>query len=366
MQDTYVVYLDLKKAFDTVSHKILINKLEHLGLDQNSTLWFKSYLQDRTQRTIINNETSKERVITYGVPQGSILGPTLFTIYINDLAEKVTGNINFYADDTILYSPDIAVLKKDLDLTHKWCNGNLLTVNCKKSQWMKISLTNKRKDDTILTLGNTLLENVKEYKYLGVTIDSQLNFQTYRSAVINRVNLKINHFRKIRTYMTLDSALLLYKGTILPILEYADFVYDFNIKYINKQLQIIQNTALYIVYNQHALTYDLKDSTETLHRKTGLYRLTHRRRIHMISFIFNYIDKHEFLDVRDINTRRRDGILFNVEGMDNLNYKARQDPMYRAMMAWNSLPVFIRNAETKTQLHTLLKSSIRNPYKTIE
>ena len=86
----------------------------------------------------------------------------------------------------------------------------------------------------------------------------------------------------------------------------------------------------------------------------------------MISFIFNYIDKHEFLDVRDINTRRRDGILFNVEGMDNLNYKARQDPMYRAMMAWNSLPVFIRNAETKTQLHTLLKSSIRNPYKTIE
>ena len=90
------------------------------------------------------------------------------------------------------------------------------------------------------------------------------------------------------------------------------------------------------------------------------------RRLHMISFIFNYTDKYELLDVRDINTRRRDGILFSVESMNDYNYKARQDPMYRAMMAWNSLPVLIRNAETKSQLSTLMKSSIKNPYKKTE
>ena len=117
MQETYVVFLDLKKAFDTVSHKILLNKLKHLGLDQNSINWFQSYLQNRTQRTVINNEISSEQNITYGVPQGSVLGPTLFTIYINDLAEKVAGNINFYADDTILYSPDVMILKQDLEVT---------------------------------------------------------------------------------------------------------------------------------------------------------------------------------------------------------------------------------------------------------
>ena len=163
--------------------------------------------------------------------------------------------------------------------------------------------------------------------------------------------------------MTLDSALLLYEGTILPILEYAYFVYDFNIKFNSKPLQTIQNTALYIVFNQHALSYDLKDSTEMLHRRAGLFRLSHRRRLYMISFIFNYTDKYELLDDRDINTRRRDGILFTVEGMNNYNYKARQDPMYRAMTAWNSLPVHIQNAETKSQLSTLMKNSIRNPYK---
>ena len=131
--------------------------------------------------------------------------------------------------------------------------------------------------------------------------------------------------------MTIDSALLLYKGTILPILEYADFVYDFNIKYINNKAS--NNTK------QHVLRYNLKDSTEMIHRRAGLYRLKHRRKIHMISFIYNYTGNRVLLDVRDINTRRRDGLLFTIEGIEN--YRARQDPMYRAMIAWNLPPVFI-------------------------
>ena len=279
---------------------------------------------------MVNNFVSGEREITYGVPQGSILGPTLFTIYINDLAGKISGNINFYADDTVLYNADLALLKNDLDKTYQWCNTNLLTINCKKSQWMRINLTNKKADEMTLFLGDTQLEYVKEYKYLGVIIDSQLTFQTFRDTLINRVNLKLSYFRKILAFMTLESALLLYKGTILPILEYADFVHNFNIKYINKRLQTVQNTGLYIVFNQHALTYDLKDSTETIHRNASLFRLAHRRMIHMVSFINNYTNKQELLDVRDINTRRRNGILFSVEFKEN--YRARQDPMYRAMI----------------------------------
>ena len=150
----------------------------------------------------------------------------------------------------------------------------------------------------------------------------------------------------------------------MPILEYADFVYDFNIKYINKWFQTLQNTGLYIVFNQHFLMHDLKESTETIHRRARLFRLAHRRRIHMISFIYNYTEKQELLDIRDINTRRRNGILFAIDGTHN--FRARQDPMYRAMTAWNALPVFIRNADTKSQLSILLKNSFVNPYSKTE
>ena len=94
-KDTYIIYLDLKKAFDTVFNEILVNKLNRIGLDENSIFWFESYLNNRTQSTILNNKCSSELTVSYGVPQGSILGPTLFTIYINDLADHVNSKIFF-------------------------------------------------------------------------------------------------------------------------------------------------------------------------------------------------------------------------------------------------------------------------------
>ena len=297
-----MIFLDLKKAFDTVSHKLLLNKLKIIGFDGNSILWFQSYLQNRTQKTVINNKSSGEKYIMYEVPQGSILGPTLFTIYIIDLEQQIKSNINFYADDTIIYGPDSQLRQLDLERTPIWCNVNLLTVNCKKSQWMNINLSAKKSNNVIFMLGNTVLVNVNEYKYLGVTIDTHLTFQTYRESLINRVNLKISYFRKISMYMTLKAAKLVYKGTILSILEYADFIHDFGIKYINKRLQTIQNTGLYIVFNQHFISYELRDSTETIHRRANVYRLAHRRQIHVLLFIYNYKDRQPFLDLRDINT----------------------------------------------------------------
>ena len=229
---------------------------------------------------------------------------------------------------------------------------------------MKTDIISKRVDGITFTLGGTQLEKVSEYKYLGMTVDSLLTFQSYREILTNRVNLKVSYFRKIRKYLTLESALLVYKCTILPILEYADFVHDFNIKYINNKLQTIQNTSLYIVYNQHNLPFDLKSSTEAIHRRAGIHRLVHRRWLHMLLFIYNYVTDHNLLDVSDINTRRREGILFKIPVYDH--YKCRQDPFVKAMNVWNELPVNTRNAVSKSKLRVLLKNSINNPYKKTE
>ena len=163
---------------------------------------------------------------------------------------------------------------------------------------------------------------------------------------------------------TEEAALLIYKCTILPILEYVDFVYNFDIKYVNKKLQTIQNSGLYIVYNQHFLPYNEKESTEILHRTARIFRLSHRHWMHMLLFIYNYIDDDRFIDVRDINTRRREGTLFTVQNVEH--YKVRQDPLGRAISAWNLLPVYMRIAETKDILKTLMVNSIQNPYEKIE
>ena len=178
------------------------------------------------------------------------------------------------------------------------------------------------------------------------------------------MNLKITYFRKIRKFLTLESALLIYKCMILPILEYADFVHDFDMKYISKKVQTIQNTGLYIVYDQYHLPYDRRQSTEALHRRAGIHRLAHRRWMHMLLYVYNHITDEDLLDVRDINTRRREGILFHlpIQG----HYKSRQDPLIKAMTVWNNLPVAFRDAVTKNELRLLLKNSIQNPYKELE
>ena len=196
--DSNIIYLDLKKAFDTVHHKMLLHKLKLIGLDEKSVKWFDSYLQDREQQTKMNGFVSSSKTVKYGVPQGSILGPTLFSIYINDLAELVNCSLIFYADDTVLLDKNPTILQENLNIVDNWCKKNLLTINCKKSHWMKSQflIKNDENVDIQYKLGDTVLTNVTEYRYLGLLVDSQLNFHAHREHVVNRVNYKLLFFRR--------------------------------------------------------------------------------------------------------------------------------------------------------------------------
>ena len=140
---TGAVFIDLAKAFDTVDHQLLLTKLENIGLDVNAVAWFKSYLSNRSQVTAINQSYSSPRPVPVGVPQGSILGPLLFLVYINDLSNCMKHcKIMQYADDTLIYysakSPqDIEIiLNEDLKSASTWFNDNLLTLNYTKSKFV--------------------------------------------------------------------------------------------------------------------------------------------------------------------------------------------------------------------------------------
>ena len=140
-----VLFLDLKKAFDTVDHSILLKKLQLYGLDPHAVQWFKSYLSNRFQSTYVNGTLSDYLPVSCGVPQGSVLGPLLFLIYINDLQEcELSSSALMYADDTSLtlsaYDPATLEekLNKDLDEVQKWLKSNKLTLNVKKTKYMII------------------------------------------------------------------------------------------------------------------------------------------------------------------------------------------------------------------------------------
>ena len=177
------------------------------------------------------------------------------------------------------------------------------------------------------------------------------------------VQHKLIFFKKIRQFITVEAAEVIYKGTILPIIEYADFVFDHDIKYVNRKFQSLQNQGLYTVFNQHYLPYNQRESTETLHRRANIIRLDHRRKLHMLSFMFNYRNDLDLLDVRNLPTRRHDGLLFKE--IDIEYPKVKQDPFYRAIRAWNNLPVDIRNINTKELFKNSVITNIPNPFKKI-
>ena len=182
------VYIDLRKAFDTVNHHLLINKVRNLGVEGSNLSWIENYLENRTQCTLANNICSKKTAITCGVPQGSVLGPLLFLIYVNDMKSVLQHSRHYlYADDTVIYfSGDnindvVNKLQTDLSKFGTWCESNKLTVNTKKSNFVVYGTMTKvsKVQNLDLRLNGDRLNRVPFYKYLGVFLDSNLTFNKH-------------------------------------------------------------------------------------------------------------------------------------------------------------------------------------------
>ena len=232
---TGVVFVDLRKAFDTVDHDVLLYKLESIGVGSSCIEWFKDYLRGRKIVTQINDSLSQEEDITHGVPQGSILGPLLFVIYINDMIEKVNNcKMHLYADDTVLYFSDANPLKvqrslqEDLSRMYGWMCDNRLSLNCDKTVCMLIGNRKMLNKHNVLELNvNTRkLEQVPHTKYLGITVDEELNWNLQVDNVCKRVSKMISFMRRLRGIIDKEHVKLVYNSLILPQLEYADIVWD--------------------------------------------------------------------------------------------------------------------------------------------
>ncbi len=242
---TGALFLDLSKAFDTIDHTVLLNKLNAIGLKRNTTDWFRSYLECRIQVTNINSEMSEATPIGVGVPQGSIFGPLLFLIYVNDLTScTLSSKIVFYADDTVInYSsrkPDDIndTLNADLAIVSNWFNQNLLPLNTSKCKFMLFGSPQKlSKVDVSFKIGinDDVFEKVESFKYLGVTLHQHMTWDEHVDNVIKKVNQRLRVICRVKHLIPLSARLMLYHSLVLPLFDYGDIA--------NFTKQVSQNYA---------------------------------------------------------------------------------------------------------------------------
>ena len=205
------LYLDLTKAFDTVQHDILLKKLEHYGIRGIVNKWFSSYLSNRKQYVYVNGVESDVKHVNIGVPQGSVLGPLLFIIYLNDIANSVTSLkclTMLFADDSnvFLWDNDPVKLMKEteksiVEITN-WFHVNKLTVSLEKTKYNIFHAKNRsiRGFDKINVM-NTEIDRVVSAKYLGVFIDETLSFTNHINELINTLRKYASSFKIIRNYV---------------------------------------------------------------------------------------------------------------------------------------------------------------------
>ena len=278
-KDIRFLFLDISAAFDKVWHKGLLAKLEKYGIKGRLYKWIENYLQNRTQRVVIEGKTSKPTMLNSGVPQGSILGPLLFLIYINDLPAKIETNIRVYADDSSLYinyaknkeGEGAQALQEDIHRIEEWAEKWLITFNPTKTESLVFS--RKREVATpALNMLDTNIEEVKEHKHLGVTLQQNGTWKSHIVDICAKAKRKVDVLRSLMYRLNRKSLEKLYLSYIRPSLEYGCTIWDNCNDYEKEELEKIQLAGLRVITGGKRGT-----SHELLYSDTGIETLQERR-----------------------------------------------------------------------------------------
>lgn len=255
---TVGVFIDLTKAFDTVPHDILLKKLNYLGVRGVANDWFKNYLSNREQFVIYNNVKSTSKKINCGVPQGSILGPILFLIFINDIiqaSQKLQWTL--FADDTTIYCSEknlnnaIEIMNLELNKLREWLLSNKLTLNIKKTKYMIFSSYKKsihyNEELSPVKINNEPLERVKTFKFLGVTLQENLQWNCHVNQTCTKLSKAIAMLHRVKTFLPKKSLITLYNSFFLSHLNYCSLVWNFTTEANVRKIKTLQKRAIRII-----------------------------------------------------------------------------------------------------------------------
>lgn len=362
---TGVVMIDFKKAFDLVDHSLLIKKLQHFKFSGNTLNWFSSYLLDRKQKVSVNTALSQHETILNGVPQGSILGPLLFLLFINDLP-LYTGNVftDLYADDTTLYCTGNSLafiqhkLQVALDNLEKWCKSNGMVINISKTKIMLITTKQKRahldNDLLHLTYNSAVLSNTSCDKILGVHIDNNLTWSTHIENISKKITSNIWLLSRIKDYLTEKHRVQFYKSYIQPHIDYCNIIWGSTHQSNLDRLYKLQKRACRIIknYSEQNICQSMKElKIQNVYERVFLRKAKFMYKV-ANSITPSYINDmfQPRADVEDVPFLRSVASTNFIPPRPNREL-FKQSMTYSGTLIWNSIPVAVKNSGTIDSFH---------------
>lgn len=354
------VFLDLSKAFDTVNHQLLLRKLHHVGIRGVSNEWFKSYLDKRVQYVSVLGEASSLADVQTGVPQGSVLGPSLFLMYINDMYRSAP-DVQFvhYADDTTVFDSgnDICILtgeiNRNLQHVDRWLQCNRLSLNVTKTSY--IIFSNRAVPENVsVQIRNSPVAQVNEMKFLGVTIDSNLKFKAHVNQVCARLSRSAGMLRKVSASAPNAVLRSLYFGLVYPVLIYGITAWGkCNVTSINRLKSVHRRclaplscrNGLNVCQSNNLLDFDDVSRYFVLVKMFNVMRGDGDQ--YFARRVFNYINLHTYT-TRFKEEEKLAPPVFK-KALTNSSF------ITQAICEWNKLPITMRNCESLTKFKKDLK-----------
>jgi len=349
------VYIDLSKAFDTLDHTILIAKLEHYGIRGISLDWFRDYLRDRKQAVKFNKTISDLNTTNCGVPQGSILGPLLFIIYINDCV-KVANSLHFvmFADDTNIFQSDTDIellnrnMNSELGKLSKWFKANKLSLNISKTKFMLFTRRKNVHPDFKLYIDNREIDRVESMKFLGVLIDEHINWKEHIRLICIKLARSIGVINRLKRFLPFKILKQLYCCLFLSHIQYCILIWGKNSQTVIHPICILQKRIIRVITNS-----DYRAHTSQLFRNLGL--LKYEDILNYKTAIFMYKLEHNdmpdaFSNFIPKNQQRQSYRLrnrgdYSIERSSS-KLKSNSLKVFGAKL-WNTLPQILRTKKSK-------------------
>ena len=362
------IFLDLKKAFDTLDHNILLEKLQYYGIKNVYHKWFTSYLSNRKQCTIINNSVSDFSNLITGVPQGSTLGPLLFLLYINDIVEssKIL-KFTLFADDTNITHSDLDInnrattVNTELKLISTWLLSNKLSLNTDKTKYIVFTGNKIITNDIEIVICNTKIAKTSTMKYLGVYIDHKLTWRDHIDYVTNKISKSNGILHKIKHLLPKETLTTLYYTLIYPYIQYCILVWGMAFNKTLNPLVIMQKRIIRLIEGAGYYAH-----TDPLFRSHGILKVHDVYHLESLKFVHSQLQADTLFsltqasNIHTINTRHRTHLRPRFPRLE----AQRRFVTYYACMKWNELPDIMKQTNNKTTFKIKAKQYILHSYVT--